>query len=237
MANKKIQLIFVGDTDQAIYGALGGIAKTAEELQQEFGVIIKEEKLDGCYRTTQRIVDCYSNFQLKNVPIYAVSDIKNDAGCLVYNNTIKNTELFEEIAKIVKNQIANGIPENEICIIAPQWWLLFPLSKQMKALLPEIKFDAPDITPIKYDPMNVFFLISRLLFTEPGKKSWFRKQIANEIIKILSEEYKVELYEKVDTYKILKVVNSLLSEEENGMDYLESSMVKFFNNLGVNFSQ
>ena len=162
-ANKKILLTFVGDTDQAIYGALGGIAKTSEELELEFGVAFKEEKLDGCYRTTQRIINYYSNFQLKHVQIYAVSEIKNEMGCLVYNNTINKTDLFEGIAEIVKRQISRGIPENEICIIAPQWWLLFPLSKQMKTLLPNVKFDAPDITPIKYDPMNVFFSVCKAI--------------------------------------------------------------------------
>lgn len=236
-ANKKILLTFVGDTDQAIYGALGGIAKTSEELELEFGVAFKEEKLDGCYRTTQRIINYYSNFQLKPVQIYAVSEIKNEMGCLVYNNTINKTDLFEGIAKIVKRQISRGIPENEICIIAPQWWLLFPLSKQMKMLLPDVKFDAPNITPIKYDPMNVFFLFARLLFTEPGKKTWIRKKIANEIVKILSEEYKIELHEKVDRYMILKVVNSLLCEEENGLDYLQRSIIKFFHIFGVDLSQ
>lgn len=236
-ANKKILLTFVGDTDQAIYGALGGIAKTSEELELEFGVAFKEEKLDGCYRTTQRIINYYSNFQLKPVQIYAVSEIKNEMGCLVYNNTINKTDLFEGIAKIVKRQISRGIPENEICIIAPQWWLLFPLSKQMKMLLPDVKFDAPNITPIKYDSMNVFFLFARLLFTEPGKKTWIRKKIANEIVKILSEEYKIELHEKVDRYMILKVVNSLLCEEENGLDYLQRSIIKFFHIFGVDLSQ
>ena len=236
-ANKKILLTFVGDTDQAIYGALGGIAKTSEELELEFGVAFKEEKLDGCYRTTQRIINYYSNFQLKPVQIYAVSEIKNEMGCLVYNNTINKTDLFEGIAEIVKRQISRGIPENEICIIAPQWWLLFPLSKQMKMLLPDVKFDAPNITPIKYDPMNVFFLFARLLFTEPGKKTWIRKKIANEIVKILSEEYKIELHEKVDRYMILKVVNSLLCEEENGLDYLQRSIIKFFHIFGVDLSQ
>lgn len=237
LANKKILLTFVGDTDQAIYGALGGIVKTSEELELEFGVAFKEEKLDGCYRTTQRIINYYSNFQLKHVQIYAVSEIKNEMGCLVYNNTINKTDLFEGIAEIVKRQISRGIPENEICIIAPQWWLLFPLSKQMNILLPDVKFDAPNITPIKYDPMNVFFLFARLLFTEPGKKTWIRKKIANEIVKILSEEYKIELHEKVDTYMILKVVNSLLCEEENGLDYLQRSIIKFFHIFGVDLSQ
>lgn len=166
--NKNIQVTFVGDTDQAIYGGLGGVAKTCDELQKEFGVKFQEKRLDGCYRTTQRIVDYYSNFQLQSAKIYAVSDIKDEKGCLVYDNTISKSELFEKIAYIVKEELSRGIPDNEICIIAPQWWLLFPLSKKIKELLPNVKFDAPDITPIKYDPMNVFYLISKLLFTESG---------------------------------------------------------------------
>lgn len=130
MADKKIQVTFVGDTDQAIYGGLGGIAKTCDELQKEFGIKFQERELDGCYRSTQRIVDYYSNFQLKSMMIQAVSDIKDETGCLVYDNTINKSELFEKIACIVKDELSKGIPDNEICIIAPQWWLLFPLSKR-----------------------------------------------------------------------------------------------------------
>lgn len=40
--NKNIQVTFVGDTDQAIYGGLGGVAKTCDELQKEFGVKFQE---------------------------------------------------------------------------------------------------------------------------------------------------------------------------------------------------
>lgn len=201
--NKNIQVTFVGDTDQAIYGGLGGVAKTCDELQKEFGVKFQEKRLDGCYRTTQRIVDYYSNFQLQSAKIYAVSDIKDEKGCLVYDNTISKSELFEKIAYIVKEELSRGIPDNEICIIAPQWWLLFPLSKKIKELLPNVKFDAPDITPIKYDPMNVFYLISKLLFTESGRKIYLRKKIASEIIEILTEEYKIHLFDKIDNYKVM----------------------------------
>ena len=82
---------------------------------------------------------------------------------MVYNDSITSIALYEEIAKIVNDEISNGVPEKEICILAPQWWLLFPLTKKMKELLPDVKFDAPDITPIKYDPMNVFYLLSRFI--------------------------------------------------------------------------
>ena len=236
MADKKIQVTFVGDTDQAIYGGLGGVAKSCDELQKEFGIKFQERELDGCYRTTQRIVDYYSNFQLKSMKIQAVSDIRDEMGCLVYDNTISKSELFEKIVYIVKDELSKGIPDNEICIIAPQWWLLFPLSKKMKELLPDVKFDAPDITPIKYDPMNVFYLISKLLFTESGQRIKLRKRVANEIIEILTEEYKIRLSEKIDPYKVLKVINSISPTDENGIVYLQEAITKFLIGIGIDLT-
>ena len=235
-ADKKIQVTFVGDTDQAIYGGLGGVAKTFDELQKEFGVKFLERKLDGCYRSTQRIVDYYSYFQLKGMKIQAVSDIKDEIGCLIYDNTINKSEIFEKIACIVKDELSKGIPETEICIIAPQWWLLFPLSKKMKELLPDVKFDAPDITPIKYDPMNIFYLISKLLFTESGKRITSRKRVANEIIEILTEEYKIRLSEQIDSYRVLKVINSIYLTNENGIAYLQEAITKFLVGIGIELS-
>lgn len=218
------------------YGGLGGVAKTCDELQKEFGVKFQEKRLDGCYRTTQRIVDYYSNFQLQSAKIYAVSDIKDEKGCLVYDNTISKSELFEKIAYIVKEELSRGIPDNEICIIAPQWWLLFPLSKKIKELLPNVKFDAPDITPIKYDPMNVFYLISKLIFTESGQKIHLRKKIANEIIEILTEEYKIYLSDEIDNYKILKIINSISETDENGVVYLQKAINNFLIEIGIDLN-
>lgn len=235
-ADKKIQVTFVGDTDQAIYGGLGGVAKTCDELQKEFGITFQEKELDGCYRTTQRIVDYYSNFQLKSMKIQSISDIRDKKGYLVYDNTISKSELFKKIAYIVKDELSKGVPDNEICIIAPQWWLLFPLSKKMKELLPNVKFDAPDITPIKYDPMNVFYLITKLLFTESGQRIQLRKRVANEIIEILTEEYKICLSEKIDPYKVLKVINSISPTDENGIIYLQEAIKNFLIGIGIDLS-
>ena len=236
MANQKIQVTFVGDTDQAIYGGLGGVAKTCDELQKEFGIKFQERELDGCYRTTQRIVDYYTNFQLKSMKIRSVSDIRDKKGCLVYDNTISKSELFEKIACIVKDELSKGVSDNEICIIAPQWWLLFPLSKKMKELLPNVKFDAHDITPIKYEPMNVFYLISKLLLTESGQRIKLRKRVATEIIEILKEEYKINLSEKIDPYRVLKVINSISLANENGIVYLQEAITKFLLGIGIDLN-
>lgn len=234
--NKKIIVTFVGDTDQAIYGGLGGVAKSKQELEAEFGIGFNERKLDGCYRSTQRIIDYYSNFQLEVSKIYGVSSIKKDNGILVYNNAILSENLFSSIAETVKHEISQGVPEKEICIIAPQWWLLFPLSKQMKKMLPDIKFDAPDITPIKYDPINIFYLISRIVFTEPGSNTWLRKKIANEIISMLIDDYKIGLPEKTDSFRILKIINSIQEDNPDGIIYLQQTIEKMFELLHVDLN-
>ena len=232
-SNKKIQVTFVGDTDQAIYGGLGGVAKTCDELKQEFEIEIFEKYLDGCYRSTQRIVDYYSNFRDSNFTIKATSDIKNEHGKLVYDNCIHKNDLYEKIAYIIKDEMSKGVSEKEICIIAPQWWLLFPFTKKIKEILPNVKFDAPDITPIKYDPMNIFYLISKLVFTTPGHKINIRKKIANEIIVILEEEYKIYLQSSIDGMKLLKIINSIRCSEEDGILYLSKMIEKIFKVLEI----
>ena len=67
------------------------------------------------------------------------------------------------------------------------WDLLYPFSKELQDRLPEVRFDAPDITPIKRDPMNVFYKLTKLLLTEPNaKKISSRRGLANEIISEIS---------------------------------------------------
>ena len=102
--------------------------------------------------------------------------------------------------------------------------------------MPDVKFDAPDITPIKYDPMNIFYLISKLLFTESGKRITSRKRVANEIIEILTEEYKIRLSEQIDSYRVLKAINSIYPTNENGIAYLQEAITMFLVGIGIELS-
>src|SRR5699024_3715196 len=59
----KSNLLLVGDTDQAIYASLGGVAKSLEEVQGELETLpIQQLTLSGNYRSSQRIIDFYSSF-------------------------------------------------------------------------------------------------------------------------------------------------------------------------------
>ena len=84
--------------------------------------------------------------------------------------------------------------------------------------------------------MNVFYLISKLLFTESGRKIYLRKKIANEIIEILTEEYKIHLSDKIDNYKVLKIINSISESDENGVVYLQKAINSFLIELGIDLN-
>ena len=73
-ANDKMNLVFVGDVNQAIYTGLGGVAKTRIELQNIFGTSFEELYLSGCYRSTQEIIDCnYSEPPLvEGIPLHFI---------------------------------------------------------------------------------------------------------------------------------------------------------------------
>lgn len=70
-ANTAINLLFVGDVNQAIYGTLGSVAKSADEIRMLYPLDFCEETLSGCYRSTQRLVDyvwSITTLSLKLIP-------------------------------------------------------------------------------------------------------------------------------------------------------------------------
>ncbi|WP_416328063.1 UvrD-helicase domain-containing protein [[Clostridium] innocuum] len=157
-SNKKINLFFVGDPNQAIYSNLGGIPKKCNELEELFGVKFCEKELNGCYRSTQRMIDYYSNFENIKSNVYSKSSNRYDKGNISYNYKIDVSRLPEEFANIILEKIGEGVAEKDICIVAPQWYQIYPLANKLRKYLPNIKFDAPDISPFKFDPINPFYI-------------------------------------------------------------------------------
>lgn len=226
--NNTIRVFFIGDINQAIYGGIGGMAKNKEELDSLFGTKFDVDQLSGCYRSTQRIINFYSKFQIDYSTISSESELRDKMGVITYDKFTNKDDLSNKIAAIIHEQLELGVPENEICVVAPQWWLLYPISKLLRDLLPDVSFDAPDVTPIKYDPMNVFYLISRIKYSEPGRNSNLRKRIANDIISMLLNEYKLSLPDYVDCYFVLKCIN--------GARICESGIQTFINTVESLFS-
>lgn len=232
-ANIDINILFFGDVNQSIYGNLGGVAKNSDEIRNLFPVKFKECCLEDCYRSTQRIVEYYKNYEVLPNNAKSVAYIKDEKGVIKYDKNIDIDNLANSISRIVKTELDNGIDENEICIVAPQWYQIFPIANKLKSLLPDCSFDAPDITPIKYDPLNIFFLISKLLFTKQLKNSFIKRKIADEIINIIREDYDFNISENIDKLDILYSVNSTEFIDSDFIQTLKKAIENIFKMLKI----
>lgn len=221
-SNSGFEVNFYGDPNQAIYGSIGGVAKSLAEINNEFSTLkFQECTLNGCYRSTQRIINYYLPYMIENYSIIAKGSNCALKGIIDYNNKLYKDYLSDAIAEIVQNTLNDGIPENEICIIAPEWGLIYPFSRELQEKLPDISFDAPDITPIKRDNMNIFYKISKLLLTDPSiKKIGSRCKLATEILEVL-EQYSGRLVE----YSILEFLNIINTFRNQSTENIGSKFV------------
>ena len=236
-ANKSITLMFVGDANQAIYGSLGGVAKTKQELETLYETDFDSMSLRGCYRSTQRLVDLYSRFEVSRTEAHSVAKHKDELGEIHFFDSVYYTELASEIAALIKEELENGTKAEEICVIAPQWGMLFDLSRKLRMILPDIPFDAPDISPIKYDPMNPLFLIAKLLFLPSGKNVTLRKRIATEFISIVRDDFRIMVPDNIQNYDVLSAVNCCRGTDADGITCLGSAIERVFAILHVRISK
>ena len=232
-ANKAINMMFIGDINQAIYGSLGGVAKSKENLESLYETTFEVMSLKGCYRSTQRLVDLYSNFEVSKTKAYSVAEYKDVLGKINYSKSVYYKDLAFEIASLIKSELKSGIKAEEICVIAPQWFMLFDLSNKLRSNLPDVSFDAPDISPIKYDPLNPMFLLAKLLFMPSGKNVSIRKRIATEFIKIVKDDLRIMIPDSIQNYDILSAVNCCRYIDADGLVCLDAAIKNVFSMLKV----
>ncbi|WP_042224232.1 UvrD-helicase domain-containing protein [Oceanobacillus manasiensis] len=233
--NGMSQLFLVGDPDQAIYSSLGGIAKNKYEIEEEIGSRVNELELSGNYRSTQRIVDFFSNFQSTGLYIDSLASYAEDQGAIVLNKTINENQLYQEIAKIVDMNLKEGVKPSEICIIAPRWVFLTSISKKLKSLLPNVPFEAPGLTPLPRNADNFFFKLSRLFLSSPSPDLYmsrlrWSKQVIDSLNLYTGSAFSIE---NDDCRKFLKLVNGIYIDEQDGILYLEKAFSSLFIKLEI----
>lgn len=235
--NKSISLMFVGDVNQAIYGSLGGGAKCKTELDELYETTFQEMSLTGCYRSTQRVVNLYKNFEILQTGVCSVADIKDAAGTINYCRSVSKENLTAEIAAIIRSELASGTQADEICVLAPQWQILFRISRELRSQFPDVLFDAPDISPIKYDPMNPLFLLARLLFMPSGENVPIRKRIATEFISIIRDDLRIMVPDKIQNYDILSAVNHCRTLDADGIVCLKAAVRRVLTLLRIDVNK
>lgn len=232
-----IQINFFGDSNQAIYGSLGGIAKDLDTINKEFINLYFEEKtLSGCYRSTRRLIEYYKEFMVDKYLIEAKGTLKDEFGIIKYNYEINKEQVYDDIAQIIEKNIQDGIPEKDICVLAPIWDLLYPFSKELQDRLPNVKFDAPDITPIKRDPMNTFYKLARLLLTDSNiKQVAYRRKLAAEVIEEISSYFGQSL--DLDDMELLDIILQSKTTKEKGSEFLKCGIDSILNALNIKLTE
>lgn len=235
-AQYKPKLFIVGDANQAIYGGIGGKSLTLAELNSEFiGANINHFTFTDNYRSTQRLVDYFSVFRGVQGGV-SKAPHKNNQGIISFSNqSIGKDNLAQEIAKLITIELNSGTTENDICVIAPQWAPIRSMAKKLIALLPDVRFDAPALSPFHGQQDNFWLTVSKLALTEPsGRLLSARIMWANKILSYFSENHHhtIELTPK----KLLKIINSFHTNTLIGTEYLKECFEFMLNHLNINLA-
>jgi hypothetical protein len=121
----------------------------------------------------------------------------------------------------------NGIPEDEICVLVPQWWLITSVAKKLRATLSDVNFDASGLAPMSRNRENIWYKLSRLFLTKPNPKIYSaRYRWATELIDIFSAHEKVAFKDRYQTARnLLRLINSITSSIEKFLVALVPSLV------------
>lgn len=237
-SNGKCNVFMVGDPDQSIYSSLGGIAKPLKEIKIEMGSQnLKQLMLSGNYRSSQRVVDFSSEFQMEDMKVEAVGKYAFERGQISLNHTIDQKDLPKEIAALITYYLDQGIRPNEICVIAPQWYFLYPVAKTLRTLLPHVPFEAPDSIPLPKNKDNFWWKLARLFLTDPDPENFlhrFRwvKRVMEDLNDYTHENFALN---HNDCRRYLKWINSIKPSQTEGVLYLEQAFKEFFNKLRIDF--
>ena len=226
-------IFVVGDINQAIYSGIGGVIKNKEELEKIFGRKFIERNLTGCYRSNQEIIDLYKNFSCEEHIMVSMDKKYNDPVIHIDTNITKE-DLISEIANVISDLIDNHeIQPEEICIIAPQWFMLFDFSNKIRELLPNVPFDAPGIIPLKKDEESIIYKISEILLTNFSfNNRYYLERLADEIIKQFEEEYSIDF--EITAKEFLNLCyTAKKSNKTVATEYLEESLFMVFEKLHI----
>lgn len=235
-SHDKPSLFIVGDENQAIYGGIGGKSLSLAELNAEFlGSNINHFTFSDNYRSTQRIVDYFSVFRGIQGGLSKAA-YRNEQGAIsFFNQSVDKDHLAEAISALIQIELNNGTKENDICVIAPQWAPIRSMTKKLITLLPQVRFDAPALSPFHGQHDNFWYIASKLVLTEPsGRMLSARVRWATELLNCLIESYNHT--RDLTTKKLLKVINSFHSNTVIGTEYLKECFEFLLDELEISLA-
>ena len=232
----EVKGFIVGDPNQAIYGSLGGYAISHQELEVLCGQSFVEKQLNKNYRSSQRIINHFSNYRVYPSDINAEGALAAFQSKVTFNYSVHKDDLVNHLADLILCSIeVENINLNEICIIAPWWIHLASMTRKLISLLPAFDFNGPGMTPFSRDEDNFWYKVTKLVLTEPSPSIYARRvRWASEIIKLLeAESYPIA---NITPKKLLKGINSIECEEEDGLNYLNNFFLRLEDFLEIDLA-
>lgn len=222
----------VGDPNQAIFESLGGYAIDYAEFKKGSGLDIKKLSLTQNYRSSTKLVDYYSNFQVFREVVSAEGDGKDYDSLVVWDETTRSSELEDRICSLIDHCVEQlGCPEEEICVVGPQWPSLAALTRRLMSRRPDYRYNGPGMIPFGRDLDNFWYKLSRICLSEPAPDMYVRRmRWADEVLRALSDAgCNCQLNKK----ELLRDLNQMTSSETNGMAYLKEYFSSFLKLVGI----
>jgi superfamily I DNA/RNA helicase len=225
----------VGDPNQAIYQSLGGYPIAFEDFKAMAGIDLEELELSKNYRSSERIIEYFGNYNVHATDIEAASDDKAYPSLISFNETVSKADLEAELIRLIRFNIETiGIAPHEVCVLAPQWTHLASMTRRLVASMPEYSFDGPGMVPFARDPENFWYRLSKIALTQASPGMYIRRlRWAGEILNDL-EAAGVSL-PNLTRKSLLRECNAIKIEETDGLTYLRAFFEKLFANLSIDF--
>ena len=223
----------VGDPNQAIYTSLGGQAIPVGEFRAMAGIELTELTLSKNYRSSQRIIGYFSNYQSGASPIEAFSEHKGYASHISFNTTVPKHALEAEIERLLSYSIKTvGIAPREICVLAPQWTQLASMTRRLVASMPEYEFDGPGMVPFARDPDNFWYKLAKIALTRASPSLYVRRlRWAGDVLAHM--DLAGMNVSALTRSVVLRECNMIEISESDGLHYLEQFFAAFFARLGT----
>lgn len=227
--------LIVGDPNQAIYQTLGGYPMAYDEFKTMAGIEIDELELSKNYRSSERIIDYFGNFNVHATKIESASKDKAYESLITFNNAVSKENLEDELIRLIRFSIETaGISPNEICVLAPQWVHLASMTRRLVASMPEYSFDGPGMVPFARDTENFWYKLSKIALTQASPSMYVRRlRWAGEILKDL--EMVGASTSNLTRKSLLRECNAIQIDERDGLAYLQTFFKSIFPKLSIDY--
>lgn len=235
-SKSRVKTFIVGDPNQAIYGSLGGYAITQQDLEALTNVPFTRMTLDRNYRSSSKIIEYYSHYNVDPSSTIAAGLHRDYRSIITYDQDTYKDNLVDQISRHIEFSIQElGILEKEICIIAPWWTHLAQLTRKLVIRLPKYSFDGPGLVPFSRDIDNFWFKLTQIILTEPSPNMYVKRlRWASDILSDM-QLASVDVH-SITSKQLLKTVNSISINENDGLSYLRLFFDTLFIKLGIDYT-